>query len=324
MKKRRKKTTKHKKGKYYSVFLLLAVFLFLAFAILFYLVEDKISENSTKVDNTSATLKENSKQIKELQDLLKTKQDYSNNKYLSEIEDLNETLKSLDYKNVEENIKYKKSTSKKPKLAIIVDDVTNSSQVKKIKSLPFSVTMSFLPPTERFPNSSKVAKNLQNIMIHLPLEALNYANQEPKTLLITDSIETIRTRIKEVKEKFPNAKYTNNHTGSKFTSDYEAMRRLMGVLDEFGLEFIDSRTTPASKAVEAAEFYNQHIFVRDTFLDNNLDIEYIHNQLRSAVKRAKKNGYAIAICHPHSITLQALNKAQSILKDVELVYINQI
>ena len=324
-KRRGKKRTHNKKSnkRYYTLFGLLVTLFLIFFALIFYLVEEKLQDNSQKINSTQSTLQDNSQKIKELQKLLKTKE-AENSRYLSEIDDLNETLKSLDYQNVQKRIKYKKSTSKKPKLAIIIDDVTNKIQVNKIQRLPYRVTMSFLPPTERFPNSDKAAQGVKHMMIHLPLEALSFNHSEPDTLLATDSIETIRTRVQELHQKFPNAHFTNNHTGSKFTSDIEAMKRLLKVLHENGLEFVDSRTTPASKAVEAAEYYNEHIFVRDTFLDNNLEVDYIHNQIKSAVERAKKNGYAIAICHPHSVTLEALNSARGILKDVELVYINQI
>jgi polysaccharide deacetylase 2 family uncharacterized protein YibQ len=39
---------------------------------------------------------------------------------------------------------------------------------------------------------------------------------------------------------------------------------------------------------------------------------------------AKKKGYAIAIGHPHKVTMQALASAKEIFKDVELVYIDEL
>jgi hypothetical protein len=53
-------------------------------------------------------------------------------------------------------------------------------------------------------------------------------------------------------------------------------------------------------------------------------VNYIHKQLAQAVKIAKKKGYAVAIGHPHKITMQALASANDILKDVELVYLESI
>ena len=39
---------------------------------------------------------------------------------------------------------------------------------------------------------------------------------------------------------------------------------------------------------------------------------------------AKKKGYAIAIGHPHKVTMEALQQAKSILSDVEIVYIDDV
>ena len=39
---------------------------------------------------------------------------------------------------------------------------------------------------------------------------------------------------------------------------------------------------------------------------------------------AKKKGYAVAIGHPHKVTMSALRSADNILEDVELVYIDEI
>jgi len=63
---------------------------------------------------------------------------------------------------------------------------------------------------------------------------------------------------------------------------------------------------------------------RDIFLDNIADIGYIKNQLKKAVKLAKKHGYAIAIGHPHSTTFKALATSGTILKDVDIVYIDEL
>jgi polysaccharide deacetylase 2 family uncharacterized protein YibQ len=59
-------------------------------------------------------------------------------------------------------------------------------------------------------------------------------------------------------------------------------------------------------------------------LDNKQDIGYIHHQLGIAVELAKKRGFAIAIGHPHHATMRALTRAKDLLKDVELVYIDEL
>jgi hypothetical protein len=221
-----------------------------------------------------------------------------------------------------EKITYHQNT--KPKLVIIIDDVSFKGQVKKIKEIPFKVTPSFFPPTSRHPNTAFYAKEFKHYMIHLPMEAIHFDKPEPKTLNINDSYITILNRIKEVKKEFPKAKFINNHTGSTFTSNTEAMIKLFKALKTENMGFVDSKTTPHSKSLIAQSEYHIPLYARNIFLDNEENSVYIRNQLKKAVKIAKRRGYAIAIGHPHKITLQTLKNSSDILKNVDVVYIDEL
>jgi hypothetical protein len=184
--------------------------------------------------------------------------------------------------------------------------------------------MSFLPPTHGHPDSAIIAQQLNNYMIHLPLQASNFKYEEEKTLHITDSLETIETRIKEVKEFYPKANFLNNHTGSKFTANKIAMDKLFKVLKKYNYTFVDSRTTAQSVATESANKYGVRMLSRNIFLDNNKNKKYIQGQLKKAIKTAKKFGSAIAIGHPYNITLETLKDSKQLLEGLDLVYINQL
>ncbi len=214
--------------------------------------------------------------------------------------------------------------SKKPLLAIIIDDVSFKQDVLRIKELPFKVTPSFFPPTKRHPNTPKLAKEFSFYMVHFPMEAYNYPHPEPKTLLVSSPISFIEKRVKNIKKWFPRDRFVNNHTGSKFTSNYGAMVRLYKVLIKNHLIFVDSRTSAKSVAGVVAKKFHQKLLSRDVFLDDIQNRNYIRNQLKLAVKIAKKRGYAIAIGHPHLITMKTLENSTDLLKGVKMVYIKDI
>jgi len=122
---------------------------------------------------------------------------------------------------------------KKPKLVIIMDDMAFNWQFKKLKGVPFKVTPSLFPPTKRHPNtpkynlpqfylqSVKISENggmLQDVLHELSI----YLKEQDK----------INKQIKKLRRLFPKCKYINNHTGSKFTSDYNAMIRLYNALGD--------------------------------------------------------------------------------------------
>jgi len=218
-----------------------------------------------------------------------------------------------------------KTKVKRPKLVIIIDDVHTKAQIDAIKNLGIKLTPSIFPPYVLSKNTNKLAKYVKHYMIHLPMESgSRQLNTQSKTLMTSFSAEHIAMRVAEIRTLFPNAKYINNHTGSVFTSDYKSMQRLYVALKRKGFIFVDSCTSNDTKVKKITKKFGDRYIKRDIFIDNTHTIEYIHKQLIKAVKKAKKRGYAIAIGHPHKVTMKALSLAKNILKDVRLVYINEI
>jgi polysaccharide deacetylase 2 family uncharacterized protein YibQ len=69
---------------------------------------------------------------------------------------------------------------------------------------------------------------------------------------------------------------------------------------------VDSKTSPKSAGYEMARALGLKCASRQVFLDNVQDEALIGKQLAQAVAVARKNGSAIAICHPHPATIRAL------------------
>lgn len=214
--------------------------------------------------------------------------------------------------------------SKKPKLAIIIDDMANASQVRGLKALNLKLNPSFFPPDKNHSETPKLALKFDFYIVHLPLAAINYNKPELDTLNPNDSKERIFKKIKQIKKDFKDLRYINNHTGSLFTSNEEAMRKLYEVLKKQNIFFVDSKTTGNSKANKIAKELSMPYIQRDVFLDNEDDVNYVKKQLESAVKLAQKKGFVIAIGHPRKNTFKALEQSKDLLKGVDLVYLSEI
>ena len=221
--------------------------------------------------------------------------------------------------------RYKYDLKTKPKLVIIIDDVVSKSQKDKILNIGYPITMAFLPPNGVQKESAIIAQNLPFHMIHFPMQASkNFKNIEIDTLNISDSYEKIEARVKKLRDLYPNTTYTNNHTGSVFTENYEAMDKLFRALKKYNFIFVDSKTTPNSVAKELSIKYQMPYIVRDTFLDNDRSFTAIQNQLKDAIRVAKKQGFAIAIGHPYEVTFQVLKESKHLLNDVEPIFLNKL
>ena len=220
--------------------------------------------------------------------------------------------------------KPQKRAHKEARLAIIFDDVSFPSQVHAIKSLGIKATMSFFPPSSIHPHTPQLAAKERFYMIHLPMEAMHFYKEEPYTLRVGQSEAQIEERIRSIRKLFPRVHYINNHTGSKFTSDRESVKKLIRVLDRNHIHFIDSRTTAKTQVPYVMKLYGHKYMARDVFLDHDGDIASIKKQIALAVKLAKRDGECIAIGHPHPNTIRALAQSKKLLRSVDLVYIYEL
>ncbi|HEC2527534.1 TPA: divergent polysaccharide deacetylase family protein [Campylobacter coli] len=216
------------------------------------------------------------------------------------------------------------SKTKQARLAIIIDDMANISQVRVLQALKLKLIPSFFPPDKNHIDTPKLALKFDFYMVHLPLAAMNYTKPELDTLNPSDSEKRIFKKIQQVKKDFKDLKFINNHTGSLFTSDEKAMKKLYKAFEKEELIFVDSKTIASSKAPKVAKALGQIYIQRDVFLDNRDDVAYIKNQLIEAVRLAKQKGFAIAIGHPRKNTFKALEQSKDLLKSVELVYLSEI
>ena len=257
----------------------------------------------------------------------------------------NESLKSEPAKKAEKpktNDKNQKESAKKDdfavvpftpnssvkghaKLVIIIDDVATFEHAGMIKSLGLKITPSIFPATKTHPDTPSIARSFEFYMIHLPMQAKHFDSPEIGTLTINESFESMLAKIKKIRKDFPRAVYTNNHTGSRFTSDFNAMDRAYMALIDQGFIFVDSKTIAQTAVAKAAKKHNQPYISRDIFLDDNPSAAAVRRELVAAVNLAKKRGYAIAIGHPKKNTIAVIKESKNnILKDVEVVYLKDI
>jgi len=215
------------------------------------------------------------------------------------------------------------------RLAIIVDDLGNDRAAgNAIIALPFPVTISVLPG---LPYSTETAEGAfqrgKQVLLHLPMEANSgAAASDSRELRVGMRTEEVPAVLTGMLATVPHAVGVNNHEGSRATSDPALMDALMPALRERKLFFIDSRTTAATVAYDAAERFGVAAASRKVFLDDLQTREAIEAQLDLAVSDAIRDGSAIAIGHPHPETIAALSENLSSLQasGIRLVFASEL
>lgn len=211
-----------------------------------------------------------------------------------------------------------------PAVVVIIDDINAPEQLHKIDAIPLAITPAIMPNNATNPQSSELHKNREVYLVHLPLQAHNFVQREHIVLTDSQSAESIAKRIADIVAQFPNVRFLNSHTGSKFTEHADSMRALLLALQKHEILFLDSKTTSKSVAREVAESLGLRILERDVFLDFDKKPQKIAKQLHLAVTIAKKRGYAIAIGHPYPETFSVLSQPQWKELGVAFVYLDTL
>ena len=216
-----------------------------------------------------------------------------------------------------------------PKLAIILDDMGyDRSAADAAFALQFPITLSVIP---HLPHSAEVAEEAyrrgDQVLLHLPMEAeAGETKAEPIELRVGMKADQVERDLDSMLETVPHAAGVNNHQGSRATADAKLMGELMPALRRRGLFFVDSRTTAATVAYDAAERAGVRSASRKVFLDDTTNRDAILSQIDLAARDATRDGFAIAIGHPHPATIAALVEAVPRLEasGVSFVFASQV
>ena len=196
------------------------------------------------------------------------------------------------------------------RVAIIIDDMgTNMQELKSLLSIDLPLTFSVIPSLAHAKGVAESAHGAgAEVMIHMPMEPEGYPKQRMEKIGLLLSMEDpeIIERVNGYFRTVPFAVGANNHMGSRFTKDAGKMEVVLKVLKVRGMFFVDSRTTPNSVGYQTARALGLKCAVRKVFLDNVQDEAAIGKQLAEVAALARKNGGAIAICHPHPSTIRVL------------------
>ena len=214
---------------------------------------------------------------------------------------------------ISESEKTGPGVSTSARLAIIIDDMGSSlSEARSLAAINVPLTFAIIPGLRVDKDvAAYAATNKIETMIHIPMQSKGWPalRLEANGLLVSMDDVELQERVSGFVHRFPGAVGVNNHMGSEFTEQEDKMTIVLQTLKKSNLFFIDSVTSPESAGLRLAQEMGVRSARRNVFLDNEQDRTYIIGQLNQAVRLARKNGSAIAICHPHPATITALAAA---------------
>ena len=196
------------------------------------------------------------------------------------------------------------------KLSILIDDFGyRQHEENQVLQMPKAVSVAIFPNA---PDSqmmmNKAHQQGREILIHLPMAPLSKQPLEKNTLTPGMSAGEVKRIVDQAIANIPYAIGINNHMGSAMTSSLTGMENVMQAMNAHNLFFLDSMTIGNTKSVQAAEGTRVKVIKRNVFLDDVQNEAEIRRQFERAIQLARKNGYAIAIGHPHPTTVKVLQQ----------------
>lgn len=190
---------------------------------------------------------------------------------------------------------------------MIIDDCgNNNATTQTFLDAPAPVTLAVLPHLTFSRQIAREARNRgKGVMLHFPMEANGPLNPGPGTLRVAMNARQKQDIIDQNLAAIPDLDGVNNHEGSKATTDAETMQMVLSAVRQRKLFWIDSATTPDSKACEVATKLGLRFGRRDVFLDNEDDIEAVKENFRLLIAQARSHGEAIGIGHARVNTATA-------------------
>lgn len=209
-------------------------------------------------------------------------------------------------------LKSPKPSNGKPRAALVIDDLGYQlGSARKLLAMKLDFTFSVLPHgnySKRIIKEAK-AQGLE-VMLHLPMEPKSYPATDPGpgALLVDMDAARIKQQTVANLESVPGVAGANNHMGSAFTEKEDLLRPVMLTLKDRGLFFLDSLTSPRSKAREVARETGLVSGQRHLFIDHDYSPQAVRIQMERFLRMAKRKPGLIAIAHPHASTIAVLKE----------------
>ncbi len=219
---------------------------------------------------------------------------------------------------------------KKPCIAIVIDDFgyRNDHVIDGFLTLNIQISYAVIPGHNY---SSQFAREAHSkgfeVLVHMPMES--HEQMEGKEFYMIHSSMTpfeIKNEILTVFNEIPEAIGMNNHQGSKITEMEWVMESIGQTLKTKDKYFLDSRTSPDTKAEESMQKLQVRTGHRNIFLDNELEEMYVTEQLEELGLIAESEGFAIGIGHARELTLSVLEKyiPEMIQKGFQFCFVSDV
>jgi uncharacterized protein len=200
-------------------------------------------------------------------------------------------------------------TDKRPRVAIVVTGLGLSAAATEsaIQGLPGSVTLAFAPYSARLNEWIRLARAAgHEVLINVPMEPTNYPAYDPgpQTLLTSLNAEGNLDRLLWSLSRGTGYVGVVDFLGSRFTTSRKHMLPVLRAINERGLLYLDSGSSPRSVSAVVAGDVKMAWAMATLTLDQRASRTEIDRKFSELEQRAKRDKRAIGIASPYPVSLE--------------------
>ena len=222
-----------------------------------------------------------------------------------------------------------------PKLAIVIDDFGQDRHgITEMLNINAPLTCAIMPKMEfSVTDAFEAHRHGHEVILHMPMEAnVRLPKSWYGKLMIStsDSTEHAAQLFEEALESIPFAVGANIHIGSGVSENKRLMTKILEIVKDKNMFFLDSLTSEKTVCKNVAEDIGAKVVTRDEFLEKtgSPSYDYAKKKLYSAYEKSRVNGYAIVIGHvgPEGgkSTAKAISDFIAENKNVKIVPLSEI
>lgn len=200
---------------------------------------------------------------------------------------------------------------RRPRMAIVVSGLGLSAAATEsaIQGLPGSVTLAFAPYSNRLNEWIRLARAAgHEVLINVPMEPTNYPAYDPgpQTLLTSLNAQGNLDRLLWSLSRGTGYVGVVDFLGSRFTTSRRHMQPILKAINERGLLFLDSGSSPRSVSPIVAGDVKIDWAMATLTLDQRASRTEIDRKFGELEQRVKSEKRAIGIASPYPVSLERI------------------
>lgn len=217
-----------------------------------------------------------------------------------------------------------RDTTNRPRISLIMVGMGVNANLtqRALTTLPSAVSIAYPPYVRDLEYWAQQTRQVgHEVLLMVPMEPFEYPRDDPGPHTLSTALQATenRSRLEWVMTRFPGYVGLVNLMGGKFTSSEAHVERLLRVVKDLGLVFVEQEPAEFSVVRDVAGRRQVPQATADLTVDAVPSRAAIEAQLAELERIATERGRAVGIVHPYPVTIDTVIDWAATLNERDLL-----